>query len=189
MAKWIPPTATVIDVALHADVIRVTLRISKPVSHPLAPAQCTADANSPKPGFELHALVEVLSADTYVFETYDWAGDPPPAEGLTVFYQQWWTPEQHDVASDLTLTWEVATYERTGDHEHCALTWETIRPGDACYRALGPSGKSIWLTLAAYEEYIRGDKLRLRRQTTDPAPYAVSASNTSASASSSTSSS
>ncbi len=46
-----------------------------------------------------------------------------------------------------------------GDHDHCLLTWETIRSGDEAYR----SDRGEWISSAAYERFVRDDVLRIRR--------------------------
>lgn len=44
------------------------------------------------------------------------------------------------------------------DHDHCLLTWETIRHGDMAFVS-----NAGWITEDAYRRYIQDDELRLRR--------------------------
>ena len=50
-------------------------------------------------------------------------------------------------------------YEEAVVDTHCAVTWETIRRGDRAYR----SGAGEWMSIDAFERYVRNDSLRLRK--------------------------
>lgn len=69
----------------------------------------------------------------------------------------WWTPDQLEAAQNTALTWTRTFYD-AGDHDHCLLTWATIRRGDVAF--VSDAG---WITDDAYRRYIQDDELQLQR--------------------------
>jgi hypothetical protein len=109
---------------------------------------------------ELHKPVRI-DGNTAVFESYDLRYDPPPPGGLYHLIQ-WWTPEQYETATSTDIGWSLVTWAQptpTWDHEHCALTWASIEPGDPVY--VSDDGDK-YLVPDAYEKYVRDDVLRPR---------------------------
>ena len=110
-----------------------------------------------QPVVELHKLLR-LDGDAAMFEGYDLASSAPePGGPYRVF--SWWNPDQFRAATDPDVEWRKGTYDK-GDHTHCLLTWDAIDHGETAYQA-GPDAG--WITIDAYEKYIRDDVLRLRR--------------------------
>ncbi len=170
-SSYEPFRATVLSVEIRQEIQVVRLRMGERFlkaqrsssSCPPAPASIWPVDPSWGERFELHRAFGQESEDLITFETYDWAGSPAPQPRTEVFYQGWWTPDQFAVATDLRLVWELAMFDRTGDHEHCVLSWATIEPGMRGYRGLWANLQEVWLTVPAYEEYILRDRLRIRR--------------------------
>lgn len=146
--------AEVLEVSVAGSVTTMRLRLSVVRVEPLAPAGLWRGADAAEEAWQLHRLVERAPDGSLVFETYD--GGTPPEQGERFVFQSWWTPRQFEAARDQTPRWERAVYS-DGDHEHCLLTWHTIMPGDHAYHS------SVgWLSVDAYQRFIRGDVLRLR---------------------------
>jgi hypothetical protein len=123
---------------------------------PLAPA--TLWAARDEPVTEVHKLLRLNGADA-VFESYDLEGEVPQPGGPYRMYS-WFTPDQYKALTDTEAEWHRATYDKPSDHTHCILTWEGIDDGDDGY-VVEPGGG--WVSVDAYEKYIRDDLLRLRR--------------------------
>jgi hypothetical protein len=138
------------------DVTTVALALERGPwpSEPVAPASVWNDQGDRV--VELHKLIRLERASA-VFESYDLESVPQPGGPYRMF--SWWTPEQYEAATDTSIEWRRATYDTPDDHEHCVLTWATIATGDTGYQA---SSGSCWITVDAYEKYIRDDLLRLR---------------------------
>jgi hypothetical protein len=62
------------------------------------------------------------------------------------------------------VRWHRRTYNKPGDHTHCLPTWKTIDRGTTAYQV----DDAGWITVDAYEKYIRDDILRLRRAIANP---------------------
>jgi hypothetical protein len=122
-------------------------------SPPVAPASVWADDEKTLV-IELHRLTD-LADNVAIFESYA-VDDPVPAPGGPYALYGWWTPDQLKAAQDASLTWHQRHYD-CADHDHCLLTWATINAGDAAYQSdVG------WISVEAYERFIREDALRLR---------------------------
>jgi hypothetical protein len=123
---------------------------------PVAPA--TLWAARDEPVTHLHKLLRLDGADA-TFESYGPQGEVPQPGGPYRMYS-WFTPDQYEALTDTNVEWHRGVYEKPGDHTHCILTWEAIDDGDDGYR-VEPGGG--WISVDAYEKYIRDDILRVRR--------------------------
>jgi hypothetical protein len=123
-------------------------------SAPLAPATVWSGDVDRLLLIELHRLVDLEGASAR-FESYELETALPPIGGPHSFFA-WWTPEQLAAAIDPSLEWQPVQYYES-DHGHCRLTWKEIEPGDPVY--VSDAG---WITVEAYERYIRDDVLRVR---------------------------
>lgn len=103
---------------------------------------------------DVHRLVALDGGDAS-FESYAIA-EVTPEPGGRYSYYSWWTPAQLEAARDTSLGWERRRYGGH-DHDHCVLTWETIRLGDVAY-----ASEAGWISVDAYERFIRHDEARLR---------------------------
>lgn len=134
----------------------VRLEEGKWPSTPVAPASVRED-EEPNVVTELHRLVD-LTDDVATFETYGIDGKPLEPGGSYSLYA-WWAPHQLKAAEDQSLVWTLETFDRAGDHDHCLLTWATIGPGDVAYHS-----DDGWISVDAYDRFIRDDALRLRNR-------------------------
>ena len=137
--------------------IRVRFVSGKVPADPLAPASLVSQPGHPPLEIPLHQLVDRGDGEVLHFESYGVAA-PLPSLRERWLFRSWWMPQDLDLVMDTALAWQQETYRRTGDHEHCPLTWETIGPGDVGYH----SSRGNWISVRAYEQYIRNDILRVR---------------------------
>jgi len=106
------------------------------------------------PVLELHHLASA-GEEAAVFESYE-APDVELTRAGPYGLVAWWRPDQLAAAEDTALAWTAKPYDGK-DHDHCLLTWKTINPGDPAY--VSAAG---WISVEAYEQFIRDDRLRLR---------------------------
>lgn len=153
--------ATVEKIERDGSTVRITMTAPTPLPEDAIPATLLDPAGTPIPRVEVHKLVEERNG-TVVTETYDWQG-PLPEVGRVYGLGEWFTRDQLDALLDLDAVWTFETYPDNGDHDHCLVTWTTIAAyGD--FERMGYRSAHGWITVAAYEEYIRGDRLRRRRR-------------------------
>jgi hypothetical protein len=123
-------------------------------SEPVAPATMWTDETEPsRKVIELHRLVR-LDGEMAVFESYGAARAPSPGGPYSLY--SWFRPEQLRAIQDESLRCERRRYDGPPD-ESCLLTWADINPGDDAY--VSDAG---WITVDAYERFIRDDLLRVR---------------------------
>jgi hypothetical protein len=111
---------------------------------------------------QLHKFVSANPAEERaVFRTFaPHCPSPRLANGRYV-YRPWWTPDQFALVLDLERIWSRERYPDDGSHEHCFLSWESIASyadNKEGYRSGG-----LWITVDAYEKYIRDDIFRCRQ--------------------------
>lgn len=147
---------SIVQASRGHDVISTELHLisGRWPTDPVAPATIWRDTEPPEQVLELHRLV-AREEDTLRFETYGGSWSLPEAADPLLFYS-WWTPDQLDVAQRTDLTWTKEVYGE-GDHDHCLLTWQKIRPGDVAF--VSDVG---WVAEDAHRRYIRDNELRLR---------------------------
>jgi hypothetical protein len=124
-------------------------------SEPLAPA--TLWTATVDPILELHKLVR-REGKTATFETYGVTEAPKSGGPYRLF--SWWRPEQYELAADGRIEWRLATVPTDADDLDCALTWARLRPGETAYVA---PCLDEWISVDAYQRYIREDLLRMQR--------------------------
>jgi hypothetical protein len=146
----------IISSSREGDVTMTELRLQEgdwPPA-PVAPATVWKGDAEGVPLIEVHRLVDLdgLSArfESFAIET------ALPAPGGPHSFFSWWTPEQLEAACDRSLEWRAVQYYES-DHGRCYLTWKEFQPGDPVF--MSDAG---WITIDAYERYIRDDVLRLR---------------------------
>ena len=157
------PTATILDVRISSDVVRVQIEFDRLPSAPIAPTALHRIAASKEPClFELHRLVRECGL-ICSFETYG-ENLAPPATGTTYVLRSWWNTEAMDAALDVRATWISRAYPNDGTHAHCIFTWETI--STYCGESTGWwSEDHGWITSAAYRDHIEHDIYKLRHKT------------------------
>jgi len=151
---------SIVDVSRDEDVTTTELRLEegKWPAAPLAPASVWSDAPEPTLIIELHRVLTASEASA-TFESYEISASVPAIGGPYSFFS-WATPDQLDGVTDTALDWQPRKYDGS-DHDHCLLTWDKILPGDDAYVS-APEG--LWITVPAYERFIRDDQLRLRHK-------------------------
>jgi len=125
-----------------------------PYSSVLAPAGLYDIQSQKIESYQLHKLLHWTN-DKLVFKTY---GQPLPAtslDGLEFVFRPWWTDEAWKLVTDKELSWERLPYPSNGSHEHCAITWEAIGQGEK--NKEGYRSGDAWVTVQAYEQFIRQD--------------------------------
>jgi hypothetical protein len=160
MTQWVGPEVTVVAIERSSPRSLVTLRFDEPEGPPGFPANLWNKGTDAK-----WHLDKVVTADdgTLTFETDE---DLKALEvGRKYGFQQWWTPEALALVTDLTRHWQRATYPDNGDHDHCPLSWIEIsaQPGEGVEHVGYRSGDD-WISVGAYERFIRDDHLRVRSE-------------------------
>ena len=147
---------TITAVARSGDTTRTDLRLDDGEwpFEPVAPAMlCTDDR---QPVIQLHKLLR-LDDNTAALESYELAGEPPRPGGQYLMFS-WLNPKELSLVTDNDVQWHRRIFNK-GDHTHCLLTFDEIERGTTAYQA----DDQGWVTVDAWEEYIRDDVLRLRR--------------------------
>jgi len=127
-------------------------------SLPLVPAHL-AELESRLAVLEIHQ-VHAMRFPVIEFVTFDVA-NPDLRIGSEFAFAQWWNPDAMDAVTDTAREWHLTTYPDNRSHQHCLLTWETISAYHG--QRQGYESNGDWITPAAYEKFIRGDYLRLRK--------------------------
>jgi hypothetical protein len=129
-------------------------------SLPFVPASLF-DIGYQKNVVDFHRLIAADKC-TYTFETYEIVDQLPGIGGQYLFGSNW-VPDGLSAVIDVTLKWERKKYPADGEHEHdhCSLTWGTIC--SYCGEQEGYVSEAGWVSVSAFEEYIRKDICRYRR--------------------------
>lgn len=153
-----PTQVNVVRIDRVGDVTTTELRLAEGSwpGAPLAPATLWEGEQGVRSRvMDLHHLVSA-DDESAVFESYE-----APEVGLarTGPYSliSWFRPDQFAAVQDTSLEWAEKPYDGKDDDETCLLTWKTIMPGDLAY--VSDAG---WISVEAYDEFIRDDRLRLR---------------------------
>jgi hypothetical protein len=152
------PIATVLEVANQGDVLRISVQIAGRLHPPLFPASLLVREG--EEAVRLDRLISQTSDGTFSFESY---GETETAviPGQTFVFRPWWTPDALALVEDTTRRWVRERYPNNGSHEHCPLTWETIAANEG--DGTGYRSGTDWISVTAYEQYVRDDKLHVRR--------------------------
>lgn len=153
------PRVTIVAIEQTQHAIQCVIHVTHVPPPPLAPASLHAVHAPHELVVEFHAVLAHTQHDI-TFETYR---VPPtlPALGQSYILRTWWTDEQLAVVTDTARHWVRAAYPNTGDHDHCVLTWERIAADTDQWEGYQSEGE--WITIDAYNTYIRDDLLRLRQ--------------------------
>ena len=157
--KYRAPKGLIIDVAEKGNTSRLIIEFDKMDIGPVAPAGLYNDPSSGKEQFQLHRVAENKGL-IYTFETFN-RPQPLPKAGQVYFYRGWWLQEAMDAVLDTNANWEWKNYPDNGDHAHCLFTWENIAFYADCNEGYF-SEKYGWITVEAYNKFIRGDIYNLR---------------------------
>jgi len=154
------PSATIISASQATDVITVAARISRAgyLNRPIAPADLR-ETDPFRLIFPFHQLIG-REGPVLVFETYS-SAQPMPKVGSSYTFCAWLLPEAFNALLDHSAVWVLSDYPDDGDHEHCLFSSEAISAYSLNSRAY--HSDHGWITVAAYNDYIVNDFLRIRR--------------------------
>ncbi|NOS81472.1 MAG: hypothetical protein E8D46_06355 [Nitrospira sp.] len=157
---YVEPKGEIVAVSQEGDVSHVCVRFDRMDLGPIAPAGLYVDPKTGNERFQLHKLAR-NDGELFYFETYN-STHPLPMPGEVYSYRGWWLAEAMEAALDTKAEWVREKYPDNNDHEHCLFTWETITANSEISE--GYRSKYGWITVNAYEKFIREDIYRLRRK-------------------------
>ena len=153
--------AIVTELNGDSDVTVVTFDIDRLPTEPLYPALLLKiEGGSSEVALELHKYISSQDL-TFTYETYDWTG-PFPKIGDSLTYRGLWIPGVLELVADTSLEWQRERYPDDGNHHHCPMTYETLAAYDP-YQKEGYRCGDEWISVEAFETYIKNDRLRVRR--------------------------
>ncbi len=156
--SYLEPKGVIVDASRANDISWVCVRFDRMDSGPVAPAGLYVDPKIGQERFQLHKLAR-KDGMLFYFETYN-STHPLPIPDEVYFYRGWWLQEAMEGALDSTAIWEKEVYPVNEGHEHCLFTWETISAYSE--NSEGYRSKHGWITVDAYNKFIRDDIYRLR---------------------------
>jgi hypothetical protein len=151
--------ATVLAVEPLPDRTRVTITLDRPCHPPIWPALLLEGLDRVICQFD--RLVSEAPDLRFVFDAFVAPGTTLASGGRYIF-RGLFTADALELVTDTSREWIREPYPDNGDHDHCALTWARIAAdeGDGC----GYRSGSDWISVEAFELYIKGDRLRVRSQ-------------------------
>ncbi len=153
------PVAEVVDIARQRDVTTTVLKVLGELpSAPLYPAALYHQSDPSREALQLHKLVGT-ARNVLTFQSYD-VGPTLPSPGQRFIFRCWWSRDALELVLNTDLTWTLQEYPDDGSHSHCPLTYETISAYTG-HRDGYRSGDT-WITVEAYDRFIRDDVLRIR---------------------------
>ena len=150
----------IVDIARQGDLTRTVLEVDRVEGGSLWPSNLFDRAEPSRNVLELHKLLQ-RQGEILTYESYD-LDSPLPAKGGQYIFRSMWTPDVLDIVLNTELAWKRELYPDNGSHDHCPLTWKTICSYTG--EREGYRSGSIWISVDAYERYIRNDILRVRRR-------------------------
>ena len=153
------PIAEIVEATRHDDVSVVAARFDLAPMAPIAPGALYAEPKSGNEQFQLHKLIRV-DGRTLTFQTLNSAHSLPKV-GERYFFRSWWVKPAMEAALDTDAIWMRQVYPDDGTHQHCLFSWEAIEANSANAEGYW-SQKHGWITVRAYENFIRDDIYRIR---------------------------
>jgi hypothetical protein len=143
------------------DIATTVVDCIEPPPEPIAPG-CLFEDGTPTTVIELHKLVE-REGSSLRFETYGEV-EQQPLVGREYILQSWWLPGTLELVMALDRVWTREQYPPDRDDcEYCPLTWRWFGRGESKDSVMeGYHSGDVWITVAAYERFIRDDALRIR---------------------------
>jgi hypothetical protein len=148
--------AVVLDSAQHGDSLVTTIRVSLWPGDPITPAALW-DIEGKSEVLQFHRLIDTEGSQL-TLETFDFRGELPVFDHEYLF-QLWWTPDAMDLVTDMSRVWRRSQYPEGDKCDWCPLTYKDF--GQDRERE-GYFSDGVWITVAAYNKYIRDDFLRVR---------------------------
>ena len=152
------PVAEIAHIVKHDDVTTTVLKVDELPSSSLYPAGLYDQANPAIEVLQLHKLVNA-KGDILTFESYC-VESSPASVGERFVFRCWWTSDALDLVLNTDLVWSQEKYPDDQGHWYCPLTYETIGSDEG--QAEGYRSGDTWVTVEAYEKFIRDDVLRIR---------------------------
>ena len=158
------PTAELFRVDRRSAVIVTRLRASKIPAEPIAPAGLYRVDDPADCALELHRLASIEDNGVLTFETFGAELVGVPKAGTYVL-RSWWDRAALALVRDLARQWTRATYLGDGSEcVSCPLTYKWFgRLNEPDPQLEGYCSEGVWITVGAYERFIRDDILRTRR--------------------------
>jgi len=147
------------QIADGSDVITTLVGKPAPYKSTLAPAGLYDTQTQKLESYQLHKLLS-RSNDKLEFKTYGSSLPTIPLAGLEFVFRPWWTDEAWELVTDVSLVWERLSYPSNGSHDHCAITWVAIGQGEK--NKEGYRSGNAWITVQAYEQFVRRDVYHCR---------------------------
>ena len=153
---WVDPVATVLEISRDGDDLCVSLKLDRPYSPPLFPASLLRAEGDEALHLDRVEEVEPLRYEGRAFD----AGHSSVAAGDCFTFRGWWTSDALDLVLDTGRSWVLERYQEDGGHEHCRLTWVEISAHGG--EPNGYRSGDDWISVEAFQRYIRDDHLRVR---------------------------
>jgi len=158
--KFIAPRLVVKEqIVEDGDVVTILEGSPAPYESPLAPAGFYDVQTERVERFQLHKVLH-HATNHLVFKTFGSSLPSRPITTQTFVFRPWWTDEAWELVTTTSLVWQRLKYPANGSHEHCAITWEAIGCGEQ--NTEGYRTGSTWVTVQAYEKFVRDDAFHCR---------------------------
>ena len=156
---YVEPKAEILEASRSGDVSTIVARFDRVPSPPIAPAALYVDPRSGNEQFQLHRLVKIAD-NVLEFQTFSSTHELPQV-GDDFSFRSWWVKHAMEACLDTETKWIREEYPDNGGHEHCLFTWEAIEANSK--NSEGYHSKYGWITVKAYENFIRDDIYQARR--------------------------
>ena len=157
-----PSRATLVSIHRERDVTTTVVDCAEPPSAAIAPASLVDDSTDWVAVIELHHLIG-KAGSRLSFETYG-PVEHEPVVGREYTLQSWWSQGALDLVTDMNRVWTREAYPPGGDDcVYCPLTYSWFGRGESDDSVMeGYRSRDVWITVDAYERFIRDDLLRIR---------------------------
>lgn len=158
MTRAIRVTEVKVDQGNSIITIAFDLQVDLTKLDPICPATLYRDEDARSSLLDLHRLLSIQgqSATCISFDS-----STEVVVGETYFHQGWWSTSAYRLVTDRTRLWTLAKYPDDSDHDHCPLTWKKISTKNG--EAFGYCSGDDWISVEAFEKYIRDDLLGVRQ--------------------------
>jgi hypothetical protein len=158
--KFTPPVLAVLNQVQGDGFVDTTVEGDfSTYGPPLAPAGLYDVETQRAEALQLHKLIR-SEANTHIFRTYRTQTPTDALLGRSFVFRPWWTSKSFALVAEPSTEWRYSVYPNDGTHAHCELTYLGIGADedDKDGYFLG----ELWVTRAAYQQYIRDDIFHCR---------------------------